>query len=41
LAQGDKAKAGTTYQDLQAIWKDAGPDLPLVQKVKAEYAKLQ
>jgi len=40
-AQGDKAKARTAYQDLLATWKDADPDLPLVQKVKAEYAKLQ
>ena len=41
LAQGDKAKARTAYQDLFAIWKDADSDLPLVQKAKAEYAKLQ
>jgi len=41
LAQGDKAKARTAYQDLLAIWKDADSDLPLVQKAKAEYAKLQ
>jgi Flp pilus assembly protein TadD len=41
LAQGDAAKARTAYQDLLAVWKDADADLPLVQKVKAEYAKLQ
>jgi serine/threonine protein kinase/tetratricopeptide (TPR) repeat protein len=41
LAQGDKAKARTAYQDLLAIWKDADSDLPVVQKAKAEYAKLQ
>lgn len=40
-AQGDKAKARTAYQDLLAMWKDADSDLPLVQKAKAEYAKLQ
>ena len=40
-AQGDKAKARTAYQDLLAIWKDADSDLPLVQKARAEYAKLQ
>jgi eukaryotic-like serine/threonine-protein kinase len=40
-AQGDKAKARNAYQDLLAVWKDADPDLPLVQKTKAEYAKLQ
>ena len=41
VAQGDKSKARTEYQNLLAIWKDADPDLPLVQVVKAEYAKLQ
>jgi eukaryotic-like serine/threonine-protein kinase len=41
LAQGDKAKARTAYQDLLAIWKDADSDLPILQKAKAEYAKLQ
>ena len=40
-AQGDKAKARTAYQDQLATWKDADSDLPLVQKAKAEYAKLQ
>ncbi|MGA9208596.1 MAG: protein kinase [Terriglobales bacterium] len=41
LAQGDKAKARTAYQDQLALWKDADSDLPLVQKARAEYAKLQ
>jgi Tfp pilus assembly protein PilF len=40
-AQGDKAKARTAYQDVLAVWKDADTDLPLVQKAKAEYEKLQ
>ena len=40
-AEGDKAKARTAYQDLLAIWKDADPDLPLVQQAKTEYAKVQ
>lgn len=40
-AQGDKSKARTAYQDVLAVWKDADPDLPLVQKVKTEYANLQ
>jgi eukaryotic-like serine/threonine-protein kinase len=40
-AQGDKAKARTAYQDQLATWKAADSDLPLVQKAKAEYAKLQ
>jgi len=40
-AQGDKAKARSAYQDLLAVWKDADPDLPLVQKAKVEYPKVQ
>jgi tetratricopeptide (TPR) repeat protein len=37
---GDKAKARGAYQDFFALWKDADPDIPLLQKAKAEYAKL-
>ena len=40
-SQGDRAKARATYQDVLANWKSADPDLPLVEKAKAEYAKLQ
>src|SRR5271169_651894 len=40
-AQGDKVKARTAYQDFLALWKDADPDLPILQQAKAEYAKLQ
>jgi len=29
------------YQDFLTLWKDAGPDTPLLQEAKAEYAKLQ
>jgi hypothetical protein len=31
----------SSYQDILASWKDADPDLPTVNQVKAEYAKLQ
>jgi eukaryotic-like serine/threonine-protein kinase len=41
VQQGDTAKARLAYQDVLATWKDADPDLPLVQQAKAEYAKLQ
>lgn len=37
---GDTAKARTAYQDFFAIWKDADPDLPILQQAKSEYAKL-
>jgi len=39
--QGEKAKARTAYQDFFALWKDADPDIPLLQEAKAQYAKLQ
>jgi eukaryotic-like serine/threonine-protein kinase len=38
---GDAAKARAAYQDLFALWKDADPDVPILQQAKAEYAKLQ
>ena len=34
-----KAKAG--YLDFLTLWKDADPDIPILQQAKAEYAKLQ
>jgi eukaryotic-like serine/threonine-protein kinase len=37
---GDTAKSRTAYQDCFALWKDADPDVPLIQQAKAEYAKL-
>ena len=39
--QGDIPKARIAYQDFLAAWKDADPDVPLLQEAKAEYAKLQ
>ncbi len=39
--QGDKEKARTAYQDFLALWKDADPDVPILQQAKAEYAKLK
>ena len=39
--QGDTAKARAAYQDFFTLWKDADPDVPIFQKAKAEYAKLQ
>jgi hypothetical protein len=29
------------YQGTFALWKDADPDIPILRKAKAEYAKLQ
>jgi eukaryotic-like serine/threonine-protein kinase len=39
--QGDIPKAKATYQDFLTLWKDADPDLPVLQQAKAEYAKLR
>ena len=39
-ASGDRAKAAAVYRDLLAIWKDADPDLPVVQQARAESARL-
>ncbi len=38
---GDTAKAKTAYNDFFTLWKDADPDIPILQQAKAEYAKLQ
>jgi predicted Zn-dependent protease len=38
--QGDNAKAKAAYQDFLTIWKDADPDVPILQQAKEEYAKL-
>jgi hypothetical protein len=37
---GDKTKAKAAYQDFLALWKDADPDIPLLQQAKAEFARL-
>jgi tetratricopeptide (TPR) repeat protein len=39
-ASGDRTRSVAVYKDLLAIWKDADPDLPVVQEAKAESAKL-
>jgi hypothetical protein len=38
-ASGDRAKSAATYKDLLALWKDADPDLAVIQEAKAESAK--
>jgi tetratricopeptide (TPR) repeat protein len=37
----DVVKSRAAYQDFLALWMDADPDLPILQKAQAEYAKLQ
>ena len=36
---GDTAKAKKAFQDFFELWKDADPDLPILQQAKAEYAE--
>ncbi|HEV8132990.1 MAG TPA: tetratricopeptide repeat protein, partial [Acidobacteriota bacterium] len=38
---GDIPKSRKAYQDFLALWKDADPDIPILQQAKQEYAKLQ
>jgi DNA-binding winged helix-turn-helix (wHTH) protein/tetratricopeptide (TPR) repeat protein len=38
---GDTATARGAYQDFFALWKDADPDIPILQDATAEYARLQ
>jgi serine/threonine protein kinase/tetratricopeptide (TPR) repeat protein len=40
-SSGDKIKAKPAYEDFLTLWKDADPDIPILQQAKAEYAKLQ
>jgi eukaryotic-like serine/threonine-protein kinase len=40
VLQGDTVKAKAAYQDFLALWKDADPDVPVLQHAKAEYGKL-
>jgi tetratricopeptide (TPR) repeat protein len=37
---GDKANARKAFQEFLELWKDADPDLPILQQAKAEYARL-
>jgi hypothetical protein len=39
--QGDGAKGRAAYQEFLTLWKDADPDIPILNQAKAEYAKLQ
>jgi eukaryotic-like serine/threonine-protein kinase len=39
--QGDTLEARAAYKDFLTLWKDADPDIPVLQQAKAEYAHLQ
>jgi len=36
----DSRKAKPAYQDFLKLWKDADPNIPILQQAKAEYANL-
>ncbi len=40
VLEGDTAKAEAAYQNFLTLWKDADPDVPILNQAKAEYAKL-
>jgi eukaryotic-like serine/threonine-protein kinase len=37
---GDKIKATMAYGAFLILWKDADPDVPILKRAKAEYARL-
>jgi hypothetical protein len=41
VMSGDMANAMTAYQKFLALWKDADPELPILQQARTEYARLQ
>jgi len=40
-ADAARVRALAAYTDFLTLWKDADPDIPILQQAKAEYAKLQ
>jgi DNA-binding winged helix-turn-helix (wHTH) protein/Tfp pilus assembly protein PilF len=38
---GDKTRARSVYQDFFNLWKNADPDIPVLEQAKAEFAKLE
>jgi serine/threonine protein kinase/DNA-binding winged helix-turn-helix (wHTH) protein/tetratricopeptide (TPR) repeat protein len=38
---GDATKGRLAYQNFLALWKNADPNIPILQEAKAEYAKLR
>jgi tetratricopeptide (TPR) repeat protein/predicted Ser/Thr protein kinase len=37
---GDTVKAKSVYSDLLTLWKNADPDIPVLEEARAEYARL-
>ena len=41
ILSGNKDEAKQQYQQFFSLWKDADPEIPMLEQAKAEYAKLQ
>jgi DNA-binding winged helix-turn-helix (wHTH) protein/tetratricopeptide (TPR) repeat protein len=39
--EGDTVRARAAYQDFLTLWKDADPDIAILKRAKAEFAKLR
>jgi hypothetical protein len=39
-AEAARVRALAAYKDFLALWKDADPDISILKRAKAEYAKL-
>jgi len=37
---GDSSASRMAYQDFLALWKDADPEIPVLQQARAEYSRL-
>lgn len=38
---GEGAKAKAAYREFLDLWKNADPDVPVLEEAKAEYTKLK
>jgi hypothetical protein len=39
--EGNSAKARAAFADFLNLWKEADPDIPILQQARAEYARLR
>jgi hypothetical protein len=39
-AESARTRALASYQGFLTLWKDADPDIPILNQAKAEYAKM-
>jgi len=40
FTSGNESESRKAFQEFFALWNDADPDIPILRKAKAEYAKL-